>query len=116
MESWFTPLCGAVATITVAIIEAIAAWERKKAKEERTIADKNRKRIDAIESGVESLLRDSIISRYNKYMEQRCIPIYGMENVEEMYGSYSALGGDGTITKLVEELRKLPSNPVKHAN
>lgn len=116
MEVWFAPVCNAISAIVVAFIGAIAAWERKKAKESKEQSEKNRKRIDAIESGVESLLRDSIISRYNKYMEQKYIPIYGMENVEEMYGSYSALGGDGTITKLVEELKKLPSKPHKLAN
>ena len=42
-------------------------------------------------------------------MAKEYIPIYAMENIGEMYKAYHRLGGNGTITKLVEELKKLPS-------
>ena len=32
-----------------------------------------------------------------------------MENILDSYGAYHALGGNGTITKMVEELKKLPT-------
>ena len=60
-------------------------------------------------SGVRALLRNEIISGYNHYMAKKYIPIYAMENIGEMYKAYHRLGGNGTITKLVEELKKLPS-------
>lgn len=111
MAVWLPSLIAGLSAVVVALIEANASRERKKEKEDRDKVRKERRRIDALEAGVESLLRDSIISRYNKYMAQGYIPIYGMENVDAMYKSYHTLGGDGTITKLVEEVRKLPSKP-----
>lgn len=64
---------------------------------------------EAIKNGIQALLRDGIINQYNKYMEKKYIPIYALENVEAMYKEYHALGGNGTITHLYEELLDLPS-------
>lgn len=63
---------------------------------------------EAIKKGIQALLRDRIIEQYNKYMEKGYIPIYAMDNVEAMYREYHALGGNGTITDLYEELKELP--------
>lgn len=88
----------------VAIIEAIASMERKKAKVEY-------RKSEAVLTGVQSLLRDRIIQAYNHYMEQGHIPIYGMENVLNMYKAYHDLDGNGTITKLVETMKEMPTEP-----
>lgn len=70
----------------------------------------------SLRQGTKSLLRNQIIQSYDKYMHQKWIPIYGMENVDDMYEAYHALGGNGTITKLVDELRSLSSNPPDNVN
>lgn len=53
--------------------------------------------------------RPCIIQTHNHYMDKKFIPVYGMENVMKMYGAYHALGGNGTMTKLVDDLRELPT-------
>jgi len=62
----------------------------------------------ALKLGVQAILRDRIIDQYNKWMDLKYIPIYALENVTAMYKEYHALGGNGTITKLYEELLELP--------
>ena len=69
------------------------------------------KRQDAVGLGVQALLRDRIIQAYNHYTEKGCCPIYALENVEELYRQYHALGGNGTITKLYDQIRELPTEP-----
>lgn len=64
---------------------------------------------DAIKKGIQALLRDGVINQYNKYMDKGYIPIYALENVTAMYKEYHALGGNGTITHLYEELLELPN-------
>lgn len=64
----------------------------------------------ALEAGVQALLRNSIIQSYNKYIGRESIPIYGLENVLSMYEAYHALGGNGAITTLVEQLKALPTS------
>lgn len=88
----------------VAIIEAVASKERKKAKVEF-------RKNEAVIIGVQSLLRDRIIQAYNHYMEKEYIPIYGLENVLNMYKAYHDLDGNGTITKLVETMKEMPTDP-----
>ena len=69
------------------------------------------KKQDTVGMGVQALLRDRIIQAYNHYMNKGYCPIYGLENVEEMYKQYHALGGNGTITELVERVKDLPTDP-----
>ena len=69
-----------------------------------------------LKDGVLALLRNGIIRNYNEYIKRGWIPIYALENVESMYAAYHALGGNGAVTKLVEELRELPSTPPTEKN
>ena len=59
----------------------------------------------ALRAGTLALLRSEIIRNYDHYKAKGTTPIYAMENVLELYEAYHALGGNGTITKLVDELR-----------
>lgn len=67
------------------------------------------KEQDSVKMGVQALLRDRIIQSYNKCIEQGFCQIYVLENVNAMYNQYHALGGNGTITKLVEDLQEMPT-------
>jgi hypothetical protein len=62
----------------------------------------------ALKLGMQALLRNQIIEQYNKYTAMKRIPIYGLENVTAMYEQYHALGGNGAITHLYEEVKELP--------
>lgn len=77
----------------------------KQHKEERTVR-----------AALRAILRSNIIRDYNKYMERGYCPIYAMQSVEDMYGRYHELGGNGTITALVEELKELPHKQAKEKN
>lgn len=68
------------------------------------------KEQEAIKGGVQAILRDRIISSYNQYMEKGYCPIYARDNVTKLYEQYHNLGGNGTVTHLVEELENLPTD------
>ena len=101
---WVGPLISGAAVVLVAIIEAVAARERKRIKSDN-------QKSDALMNGVQALLRREIIAEYNHSSEQGYIPIYGMENVLDMYNAYKELGGNGMAAKLVEALKQLPTEP-----
>ena len=69
------------------------------------------KRVDrrqqATEQGIRALLRDRIVQAYYHYAERGWITLHGLENVEALYREYHSLGGNGPVTKLVEDLRTL---------
>lgn len=71
-----------------------------------------RAKQDAIEQGMQALLRDRIIQAYNHYTDKGFCPIYGRQNVESLYNAYHALGGNGTITELYNKLKSLPTEEI----
>lgn len=73
-------------------------YKRQKAAETRQAA---------LESGMQAILRDRILTSYYHYHEKGKITLHGLENVEAMYKSYHDLGGNGTMTRLVEIMREM---------
>lgn len=103
-------LAGVIAWFNSRINRRMDAQQEQLKEECRRLAEQ-KQREDAVGFGVQALLRDRIIQAYNHYTEKGYCPIYGLENVEEMYRQYHALGGNGTITELVERVKELPTQP-----
>lgn len=64
---------------------------------------------EAIKLGIQALLRDRLIQSYNHYMDKGFCPIYALENINALYAQYHALGGNGTVTEIIEKLKSLPT-------
>ena len=62
---------------------------------------------DANSKGTMLLLRVQLIEYHDKYMREGEIPSYAYDNFSEMYKAYHALGGNGMITKMYEEIQHL---------
>lgn len=89
-----------VANIAIAVITPILAyivWLLKNQKKDR----------DANSQGTMMLLRVQLIEYHDKYMKLREIPSYAYENFCEMYNAYHALGGNGMVTKMKQEIEEL---------
>lgn len=69
-----------------------------------------RKENDALKIGVQALLRDRIIQAYYYYADKGWMPIDARESVDACYKSYEALGENGVIDDLMEQLRELPNH------
>lgn len=68
---------------------------------------------EAMELGVQALLRDRMIDNYSRYSEQGYAPIYVRESFENCYQQYHALGGNGVMTDIHDKFKALPTNPPK---
>lgn len=68
---------------------------------------------DAIELGVQALLRSQMIDDYNHYVEKGYAPIYARENFENCYLQYKNLGGNGVMTDIHQKFQQLPTQPQK---
>ena len=62
---------------------------------------------DANSKGTMLLLRVQLIEYHKKYTELKYIPTYAYENFVEMYEAYHALGGNGMVEKLNEDIQDL---------
>lgn len=73
-----------------------------------------KKENDALKAGLQALLRDRIIQAYNHYVDGKgWIPIYALESINACYKSYEALGENGVINGLMEQLNDLPNYDLK---
>lgn len=93
---WVTWVLGLIGTGILAGFRVL--YKRQKAAEVRQAA---------IESGMQAILRDRILTSYYHYHEKGKITLHGLENVETLYRSYHDLGGNGTMTHLVEVMREM---------
>ena len=67
--------------------------------------------LKALKEGMLATLRADIIGYHDKYMDREYCPIYAKDAIEKAYQAYHKLGGNGTITKLYEDLMALPTEP-----
>ena len=93
---WLTWAFGLLAGYLIVKVKGI--------KDKQSAADKRQK---ALEAGVQALLRGELIRSYEKYHEQGYITVHGLEAANKAYDAYHELGGNGTITSLMEDMRQL---------
>jgi hypothetical protein len=58
-------------------------------------------------NGTMLLLRRNLMEDHEKYTALGKIPSYAYENFLDMYDAYHALGGNGMVTKMLEEIKEL---------
>lgn len=77
-----------------------------------------KKQNDALKAGLQALLRDRIIQAYNHYVQDKgWIPIYAIyakESIDACYKSYEALGDNGVIDNLMQQINELQNYPPKN--
>ena len=83
--------------IALPILLGYIVWLLKRQKKDR----------DANSKGTMLLLRVTLIEYHDKYMALGKIPSYAYENFDDMYESYHELGGNGMVTHMYEDIKKL---------
>lgn len=73
-----------------------------------------RKRNNALEDGVQCLLRGKIIDMHDKYVERGYCPVYAKESLRRSYKAYHALDGNDVATGLYNETMALPTDPPRN--
>lgn len=103
-QSLDTALNSVINVISGGVITLLITMYRQKKKEN-----------DALKAGLQALLRDRIIQAYNHYVQDKgWIPIYAKESIDACYKSYEALGDNGVIDNLMEQINELQNYPPKN--
>lgn len=69
---------------------------------------KEKLRNQAIEDGVRDILRMQILDTYEKCTQAGKISVSRKDAIDSAYKSYHALGGNGTITQVHNEIMEMP--------
>lgn len=94
---WLEVLFGGVLTV----LGIIARNLNKKLKGEQ-------ERNKAIENGVRDMLRLTILDNYERCKQAGVISVSRKDAIDSAYNSYHALGGNGTITQVHNEIMAMP--------
>ena len=62
----------------------------------------------ALKEGVLAILHDRRYQSCRYYIKQGWVDVEGLKNIEYLYKSYHALGGNGTGTELYNRVKALP--------
>lgn len=84
-------------TIVLPVLLGYIVWLLKNQKKDR----------DANSKGTMLLLRVQLIEYHVKYTALGSIPSYAYQNYCKMYEAYHALGGNGMVTKMKQEIEEL---------
>ena len=99
IKYWLEIFFGAIVTTLTCVVKYLCKVIQKEHQEQVNMRE-----------GILALLKNSLIKSYNDYMSKEAIPVYALDSVEAMYAAYHALGGNGTVTGLVDQLKQLPHN------
>ena len=75
-----------------------------------TIKDYHREN-EAVKLGIQAILRENIVSNYNKYKDRGYMPIYARESAKKVYEAYTDLGGNDVAHDLYEMMRHWNTDP-----
>lgn len=73
-------------------------------------SDKKQK-TSARDEALKCLLRTGIYGIYHKGEKDGFIRLYALENATMMYNAYHALGGNGAVTTVYNEILEMPHEP-----
>ena len=99
MEILMKILSVILSAVASGAISGVAVWLRMRKKKDSAVAD-----------GVQCLLREKIIEKHAKYVEEKhYCPIYAKESLKNVYAAYHNLGGNDVATALYEKLLEMPT-------
>lgn len=68
---------------------------------------------EAIEKGVQALLRNELIQRFREYKLAGEMTLLDKENMEHMFTEYFNLGGNGMMQEVYTEFKEIPIKIIK---
>ena len=73
------------------------------------------KMVHPIVQSQTALLRHQIVRDYEYYSRQKMISLHAMRSVDELYHAYHAMGGNGFIDQIMNQMRLLPIDSTYHS-
>jgi len=105
LQTWVTGIAGLILGGAVAYIKAKYKGQKDMVKCTEQRLDKMETEITEIRKVQFKAQRREIINTYRFYKSKKKIPVYEMEEVEDLYREYSKYDDNGIIKKFMEQMR-----------
>lgn len=86
------------------VLTAVAGYFYKRIKA-------NDLKTEAVQRGIQALLRDRLYDKYEHYSDKGYAPIRARENFENMWTQYHNLGQNGVMDDIHIKFMQLPTEP-----
>ena len=96
-----TALTAAVSSIVGAVVASLVAMAKSRAHE---ASDEGA----AVRDGMRCLLRREIIAMHAETVRRGSIEVVEHDHISQVFGAYTALGGNGMAKQLIHEIDQLP--------
>ena len=97
-----TAITAAVSALIGALVAAIIGRVKRGAQVSAEIQR-------AIAAGIKTLLRNELVASHREWVEEKgYVTLEALEYIEDTYNCYHTLKGNGSGTKLWEDIKKLP--------
>lgn len=100
MNVWVTIITALISTTVGVVVASIVGHFKS-----------GRAKNKAMQDGLQCLLRAEMIRQHEKSNERGFCPIYAKDALRREYEAYHALGGNGVITDLYNDIIDLPETP-----
>jgi hypothetical protein len=98
-----------IISAVLSIVVAYLGRRITKEQERRDVAEeKIAKEEHAIKSGIRAILRDRLLYICAQCEKRGSVTVEQLQNVSELFESYSSLGGNGAAKKIFEDVLRLP--------
>lgn len=104
IKYWLEALFGAVISLIGLGYKKI----KKKQEEQEKKQHEQERKNQAIENGVQALLRNELIKNFREYKIKGEITLLDKENMEHMFTEYFNLGGNGMMQEVHQEFLEIP--------
>lgn len=105
LQTWVTGIAGL-------ILGGVVAYIKARYKGQKEMVDCTNERLNKMEAEITEIRkvqfkaqRREIINTYRFYKNKKRIPVYEMEEVEDIYREYSRIDDNGIIKKFMEQMR-----------
>lgn len=102
-----------VSNLTSFVVLGICGWLAAQYKENRERVERTEEENRIIRNGLRVSIKRDIITDSSFYLERGWVELHLKDDLLEAYAAYHALGGNGSVHDLVEQVKALPNMPPK---
>lgn len=110
-QYWLQALFTAIVSVLTFCVKHLYSKIKKDKEEDRKRREEESAEQKVIKQGVLAILHDRLYQSCQYFIKRGSITVPDLDNLEYLYTSYHALGGNGTGTELYTRCKALPISP-----
>lgn len=108
LKYWVEALFGGIIAVLTSCYRSLTKRLKEKEELEKKMEKEHKEQDEALKSAVMAILHDRLYQAGSHFIAKGEISLGELKNIEYLYNSYHALGGNGTGTEIYSRVKDLP--------